>query len=152
MVDPTFRCPYILQGSLQIEREVLRETVITVGTTWTHGVHLASSSAYDLNLNPPSGTTTYILCAPGATDPTGCTGRLVVLPNLDSNLLTEGRYSPGYAGQLNALISPGINNYNALFVQGQRRLHNGLAFQTAYTFSKNIMSRVLDFHNQFSLS
>jgi hypothetical protein len=152
LVDPNFRFPYILQGSLQIEREVLRETVITVGTTWSHGVHLASSSAYDLNLNPPTGTTTYVLCAPGATDPTGCTGRSVVLPNLDSNLLTEGRYSPGYAGQLNSLISPGINNYNALFVQGQRRFQKGLAFQTTYTFSKNIMSRGVDFNNQFDFS
>jgi hypothetical protein len=74
------------------------------------------------------------------------------LPNLDSNLLTEGRYSPGYAGQLNALISPGMNNYNTLFVQGQRRLRNGLAFQTAYTLSKNIMSYGFDFNNQFDFS
>ena len=152
LVDPHFRFPYILQGSLQIEREILRDTVVTIGTTWTHGVHLASSSAYDLNLNAPVGATTYVLCAPGATDRSGCTGRSVVLPNLDSNLLTEGRYSPGYAGQLDALISPGINNYNALFVQGQRRFHDGLAFQTAYTFSKNIMSRGVDFNNQFDFS
>jgi hypothetical protein len=152
LVDPHFRNPNILQASLQIERQVLRDTVITLGTTWTHGVHLASSSAHDLNLNPPTGTTTYILCAPGATDASACTGRSVVLPNLDSNLLTEGRYRLGYAGQLNALISPGINNYNALFVQGQRRFRNGLAFQTAYTFSKNIMSRGVDFNNQFDFS
>jgi hypothetical protein len=152
LVDPHFRFPSILQGSLQIEREILRDTVITLGTTWTHGVHLASSSAYDLNLNPPTGTTTYVLCAPGATDANECTGRLVVLANLDSNLLTEGRYRPGYPGQLNALISPGMNNYNALFVQGQRRLRNGLAFQIAYTFSKNIMSHGVDFNNQFDFS
>jgi hypothetical protein len=152
LVDPHFRFPYILQGSLQIEREILRDAVITLGTTWTHGVHLASSSAYDLNLNAPGATTTYVLCASGATDRSGCTGRSVVLPNLDSNLLTEGRYSPGYAGQLNALISPGINNYNALFVQAQRRFQDGLAFQTAYTFSKNIMSRGVDFNNQFDFS
>jgi hypothetical protein len=152
LADPNFRFPYILQGSLQIEREILRDTDITVGTTWTHGVHLASSSAYDLNLNPPTGSTRYVACSPGATDISGCAGRSVLLPNLDSNLLSEGRYSPGYAGQLNALISPGINNYNALFVQGQRRFRNGLAFQTAYTFSKNIMSRGIDFNNQFDFS
>ncbi len=152
LVDPHFCVPYILQGSLEIEREILRDTVITLGTTWTHGVHLASSSAYDLNLNPPTGTTTYVLCAAGATDTSARTGRSVELPNLDSNLLTEGRYSPGYAGQLNALISPGINNYNALFVQGQRRFRNGLAFQAAYTFSKNIMSHGVDFNNQFDFS
>ena len=149
LVDPHFHIPYIVQGSLQVEREIIGDTVITVGTTWTHGVQLASSSAYDLNLNPPAGMTTYVLCSPGAAKASDCTGPSVVLPNLDSGLLTEGRYSPGYSGQLNALISPGINNYNALFVQGQRRLHNGLALQTAYTFSKNIMSRGVDFNNQF---
>jgi hypothetical protein len=152
LVDPHFRFPYILQGSLQIEREVLRDTVITVGTTWTHGVHLASSSAYDLNLNSPAGTTTYVLCSSGATDLSGCTGHSAVLPNLDSNLLTEGRYRLGYTGQINALISPGINNYNAFFLQGQRRFHSGLAFQTAYTLSKNMMSRGVDFNNQFDFS
>jgi hypothetical protein len=63
-----------LQGSLQIEREILPDTVVTIGTTWTHGVHLDSSSAYDLNLIQPTGTTTYTICSAGATDPGGCTG------------------------------------------------------------------------------
>ena len=149
LVDPHFRFPYILQGSLQIEREVVRDTVVTVGTSWTHGVHLISSSAYDLNMNAPVGTTTYFLCPSGATDGSQCAGgRSVVLPNLDAGLLTEGRISSSF-GQINATVSPGINNYNSFFIQGQRRLHNGLAFQTAYTFSKNIMSRGVDFNNQF---
>jgi len=142
LVAPNFKFAYILQGSLQIEREVLPETVVTMGTTWTHGVNLEASSAYDLNLNPPVGTTTYI-----ATD----TGRTVTLPNLDSNLLTDGRLTSAF-GQINALITPGVNNYNSLFIQGQRRFHHGLAFQTAYTFSKNMMSRGVDFNNQFDFS
>ena len=148
LVDPHFHFPYILQGSLQVEREVLPDTVVTIGTAWTHGVHLLASSAYDLNLNPPEGTTTYILCAPGVTDGDLCNGRSVVLPNLDSSRLTEGRVSSSFK-QINALVSPGINNYNSFFVQGQRRFRHGLAFQTAYTFSKNIMSRGVDFNNQF---
>ena len=151
LVDPHFRFPYILQGSLQMEREILRDTVVTVGTTWTHGVHLIASSAYDLNLNPPTGTTTYIRCSAGTTDPSGCAGQPIVLPNLDSGLLTEGRLTPNF-GQINALITPGLNNYNSFFVQGQRRFHHGLAFQAAYTFSKNLMSHGVDFNNQFDFS
>ena len=151
LVDPHFRFPYVLQGSLQIEREILRDTVVTVGTTWTHGVHLIASSAYDLNLNPPEGTTTYTLCSAGATEASGCTGRSVVLPTLDSGLLTEGRLTSNFS-QINALITPGINNYNSFFIQGQRHFHHGLAFQTSYTFSKNIMSRGVDFNNQFDFS
>jgi hypothetical protein len=151
LVDPHYRFPYILQGSLQIEREILRDTVVTIGTTWTHGVHLIASSAYDLNLNPPTGTTTYTLCPAGAAEPDDCTGRSIVLPNLDSGLLTEGRLTSSF-GQVNALITPGLNNYNSFFVQGQRRFNHGLAFQTAYTFSKNLMSRGVDFNNQFDFS
>ena len=151
LVDPRFKFPYILQGSLQIEREVLPDTVVTVGTTWTHGVHLIASSAYDLNLIPPSGQTTFVLCPPGAPDPVECHGPQVVVPTLDSGLLTEGRISSSFQ-QINALISPGINNYNSFFAQAQRRFRHGLAFSSAYTFSKNIMSRGVDFNNQFDFS
>ena len=152
LVNPQFKFAYILQGSLQIEREILPETVVTIGTAWTHGVHLESSSAYDLNLLPPTGSTTYTLCPAGATDVSQCAGgRSVVGPNLDSGLLTEGRLTPAFQ-QINALISPGINNYNSLFLQAQRRFRHGLAFQAAYTFSKNLMSRGVDFNNQFDFS
>jgi hypothetical protein len=152
LVDSHFRFPYILQGSLQVEREILPETVITVGTTWTHGIHLISSSAFDLNLNPPTGTTTYTLCPAGTTNVSQCgAGRSVVLPTLDSGLLTEGRLTANL-GQINALISPGVNNYNSFFVQAQRRLRHGVALQMAYTLSKNIMSRGVDFNNQFDFS
>jgi hypothetical protein len=148
LVDPHFRFPYILHGSLQIEREVLPDTVITIGTTWTHGVHLIASSAYDLNLVPPSGQTAYVLCPPSAAEVDDCNGPQVTLPTLDAGLLQEQRLNSGF-GQINALISPGLNNYNAFFVQGQRRLRNGLAFQTSYTYAKNMMSRGVDFNNQF---
>jgi Carboxypeptidase regulatory-like domain/TonB dependent receptor len=152
LVDPHFRFPYILQSSLQIEREVLPDTVITAGTTWTHGVHLISSSAYDLNLNLPTGTTTYTLCPPETTDVSQCSGgRSVVIPTLDSGLLTEGRLTPDF-GQINEMISPGLNQYNSFFVQAQRRFRRGLAFQVAYTLSKNMMSRGVDFNNQFDFS
>jgi hypothetical protein len=154
LVDPHFRFPYILQGSLQIEREILPDTVVTIGSTWTHGVHLIASSAYDLNLNPPTGATTYTLCSAGTTDVSQCAGgKSVVLPTLDSGILknNEGRLTSAFE-QINALISPGINNYNSFFTQAQRRFRHGLAFQTAYTFSKNMMSRGVDFNNQFDFS
>jgi hypothetical protein len=150
LVDPHFRSPYVLQSSLQIEREILSETTISIGTMWTHGIHLISSSAYDMNLMPPSGTTTYVVCLPGTTQ-LPCQGRQVVLPNLDSGLLQEGRIDPKL-GQINALISPGINNYNSLFIQLQRRFHEGFALQVSYTLAKNMMSNGVDFNNQFDFT
>ena len=151
VVSPRFKFPYVLESSLQIETEVAPGTTLSVGTMWTHGVHLISGSAYDLNLLPPTGTTTYVFC-PANTVAVPCTGsRQVVLPNLDAGLQTEGLIT-SKVGQINALISPGINNYNSLFVQAQRRLHDGLEFGLSYTFAKNLTRNGVDFNNQFDLS
>jgi hypothetical protein len=106
LVDPHFHFPYVLQASLQVQREVAGETVITIGGNWTHGVHLISSSAYDMNLNRPVGTTTYVLCPSGANDATQCAGgRSVVLPNQDGGLLTDGA-SARHSGRLTKPSAP----------------------------------------------
>ncbi|MHB8484303.1 MAG: TonB-dependent receptor domain-containing protein [Candidatus Acidiferrales bacterium] len=139
IVDPGFQVPYIIESSLEVQRELFAGTTLTVGTMWTHGVHLLASSAYDKNLIPPAGTTTYVL--PSGTSVTG--------PNLDSGLLTDGLITSA-VGQINALISPGVNNYNSFYAQLQRRVAHGLSVMTSYTFSKNLQTGV-DFFNQFNL-
>jgi hypothetical protein len=148
LVSPHMRVPYVLQGSLQIEEEIARDTTLSIGTMWTHGVHLLSGSAYDVNLKPPRGTTTYIVCPPG-TAAAPCNGPTVVLPNMDSGLLQEGLINPNL-GQINELISPGQNHYNSLFVQLQRRMAEGLSLQFSYTYAKNIMLDGMDFNDQFN--
>ncbi|MGB7495898.1 MAG: carboxypeptidase regulatory-like domain-containing protein [Candidatus Acidiferrum sp.] len=150
LVSPQFRVPYVLEGSLQIEREIFKNTTLSVGTMWNHGVHLLSGSAYDANLNPLQGTTTYIVCPPGATA-APCTGRVITLPNMDNGLLTEGRINPNL-GQINELISPGQNQYNSLFVQLQGRMSDSLLLQFSYTFAKSLMRDGMDFNNQFDFS
>jgi hypothetical protein len=134
LVDPHFHFPYILQPSAKIQREVARDTVITIGANWTHGVHLISTSAYDLNLNPPVGTTTYVLCPSGATDATQCAGGRLCCPTW-TEFANRRPHHPSLR-QINKTIGPGINNYRSLSVQAQRRLHHGLAFQEAYTMCK----------------
>ena len=150
LVSPQFRAPYILQASLQVEREIFENTTLTIGTMWNHGVHLLSGSAYDLNLMPLQGATTYIVCA-SAASPVPCSGPSITLPNMDSGLLTEGRISNSF-GEINELISPGQNHYNSLFVQLQRRMSRGLALQFSYTWAKSIMLDGMDFNNQFDFS
>ena len=150
LVSPQFRVPYILQASLQIEREILPNTTVSIGTMWNHGVHLLSGSAYDLNLNPLQGTTTYVVC-PAGTVTAPCGGRTVTLPNMDNGLLTEGRVNSNL-GQINELISPAQNYYNSLFVEAQRRMAEGLSVQFSYTFAKSIMLDGMDFNNQFDFS
>lgn len=159
IVDPGFNIPYILESSLEIQRELFSNTTITVGTMWTHGVHLLASSAYDKNLIAPTGTTKYITCpagvgqgTPGSPDPSAavCTATPLVGPNLDAGLLSEGLITSA-VGQVNALISPGVNNYNSFYLQVQRRVARGFSMMTSYTFSKSTQSGA-DFNNQFDLS
>jgi Carboxypeptidase regulatory-like domain len=150
LVSPQFRVPYILQASLQIEREIADNTTLTIGTMWNHGVHLLSGSAYDANLNPLQGATQYIVCPPNAVQ-LPCNGPSITLPNMDNGLLTEGRINPNL-GQINELISPAQNYYNSLFVQLQRRMSKGLSVQFAYTFAKSVMLDGMDFNNQFDFS
>jgi hypothetical protein len=152
LVSPQFRAPYIEQASLQIEREIFENTTVTLGTMWNHGVHIISGSAYDANLQPLQGTTTYTVCPPGtATAP--CTGPTYTLPNMDSGLLTDGRIvNPSILGQIQELISPAQNYYNSLFVQVQHRLSQGFSLQFGYTYAKSIMLDGMDFNNQFDFS
>ena len=150
LVSPQFRAPYILQASLQIEREISENTTVSLGTMWNHGVHILSGSAYDANLNRLQGATTYIVCPPGATS-APCNGPTITLPNMDNGLLTEGRVNPNL-GQIDELISPAQNYYNSFFVQVQRRMSHGLSLQFSYTFAKSIMLDGMDFNNQFDFS
>ena len=150
LVSPQFRAPYIMQASLQIEREIGENTTVSIGTMWNHAVHVISGSAYDLNLTPLQGTTTYIVCPPTTTS-LPCNGPTYVLPNMDSGLLTEGNIN-STLGEINELISPAQNHYNSFFVQAQRRMSRGLALQFSYTFAKSIMLDGMDFNNQFDFS
>jgi hypothetical protein len=153
LIAPNFRAPYIQQASLQIEREISENTTLTVGTMWNHGVHIISGSAYDVNLQPLTGTTTYIVCPPSAATPSACNGPTYTLPTMDNGLLMDG--VPGISsqlGQVQEVISPAQNYYNSLFVQLQRRMSKGVALQFAYTLAKSIMLDGMDFNDQFDFS
>ena len=151
LVSPQFRAPYIEQASLQIEREIFENTTLTVGTMWNHGVHIISGTAYDANLEPLQGTTTYTICPPSALSPSSCNGPTYTLPNMDNGLLQDGLIS-SYFGQIQELISPAQNYYNSLFVQMQHRLSQGFSLQFGYTYAKSVMLDGMDFNNQFDFS
>ncbi len=139
-VAPNYKTPSVINSSLQIDREIAKGTILTVGSLWSHGIHLTSSTAYDENLIQPTGTTTYLLPD----------GTAVAGPNLDSGRFKEGLISPSL-GQVNALISPGIDNYNSLFALLNHQVTHGLTAIVSYTFSKSTQSGV-DFYNQFALN
>ena len=148
----SLRPPTILESNLQIEQAIDNQTTASVGVVWSHADHLISSSAYDMNLIKPAGKTTYIVCPKNTPNTAGtCSGSSYVGPNLDSGLLTEGAINPKL-GQINALISPGHNNYLSLISQFTRRSRNGLAVLSSFTYSKNMNSNGVDFNDQFNFS
>jgi hypothetical protein len=136
-IASNYKTPSVVNASLQVDQQMGKGTIVTVGSLWSHGMHLTSSSAYDENLTPPTGTTNYVLPS----------GAVVSAPNL--NNLSEGYLVPSL-GQINALISPGIDNYNSLFAEVNRQVTHGLDFIVSYTFAKSTQSGV-DFYNQFDL-
>src|SRR5208282_5841077 len=109
-----------------------------------------SGSAYDANLEPLVGTTTYTVCPPGTTA-APCTGPTYTLPTMDNGLLKDGLIR-SQLGQIQELISPAQNYYNSLFVQVQHRLSQGFSLQFGYTYAKSIMLDGMDFNNQFDFS
>jgi hypothetical protein len=147
LVSPQFRVPYVLQASLQVTRELSENTSVTAGFLGSHAVHLISGSAYDMNLNPVQGATTYIVC-PAGTSSAPCNGRTFVLPNMDNGLLTEGALDPNL-DQINELISPGRSYYRSFFALLQHRMSRGLFLQLSYTLGKSTMKDGMDFNNQF---
>jgi len=135
-IAPNYKTPSVVNASLQIDQQIASHTTLTVGSLWSHGMHLTSSPAYDLNQLAPTGTTTYTLHGGGT----------VVEPNLTTG---DALISSAF-GEINALISPGINNYVSFFSQLHRQVGHGLNAIVAYTVSKSTQSGV-DFYNQFDL-
>ena len=150
VIAPGFKSPSVTNASVQIDREIAPRTKLTVGSMWSHGVHLTASTAYDLNLLPAVGQTTYVVCpADTSATATSCNGPSYVGPNLDSGLLREGAISSKF-GQIDALVSPGVNNYVSFFTQMNRQVSRGFSAVMSYTLSKTTQSGV-DFYNQFDL-
>jgi hypothetical protein len=142
-IAPGYKTPSVINASLQIDQEIAPHTILTVGSMWSHGMHLTSSTAYDLNQNAPTGTVNYNIV-----DASGNLLKTVTEPNL--NNLTEGAISSSF-GQINALISPGIDNYVSLFTQLNRQVTRGASVIVSYTLAKSTQSGV-DFYNQFDLA
>ena len=152
IVDPHFHFPYVLESSLELEQQIAPNTTFTLGTMWTHAIHLVSSSAYDLNLVRLTGTTTYIVCPSGTSQSAAsCSGPSSTGMNLDSGLLTEGAINSNL-GQINELISPGMNHYNSLYAKLQSRIGSQFDMLTSWTWSKNMDLNGVDFNNQFDFS
>jgi len=117
-----FQNPLIHQGDVIIEREVARNTVISASYLFSYGNHL--TTFVDTNLNPPSALgRVNILDGPFA-------GQIWTFPYYRG---TRPNTNFGNILEIRDSIS---TKYHALVLQANRRLTNGLQFQTSYTLSR----------------
>ena len=139
--------PYIMQYSLNIQQEVMPDTVLTIAYSGSLGrklprmvedANIANPIKYDASQFPNgpgaefNGRTYFPFCT--AYDPGGiCPGgfgpsnRRVTLPVRNPAL-----------GSVRMELWDGNSAYNALRLGLARRFSSGLAFQLAYNWSKNI--------------
>jgi Carboxypeptidase regulatory-like domain/TonB dependent receptor len=117
-----FQNPMIHQGDVIIEREVGRNTVISASYLFSFGKNL--TTFVDTNLNPPTGTRSVsIVDGPLAGQQWVFPTYFGVRPNTSFGNILEIRDSVA-------------TKYHALVLQANRRLTNGLQFQTNYTLSR----------------
>lgn len=119
---PNLSNPMIHQADVVIEREIARNTVVSASYLFSAGRSLPQF--VDLNL-PLSSTTKSYTVVGGPFD-----GQTVTTP-----FITGARPISSLGGIIQ-VEGTSESNYNALVLQANRRLTDGLQFQINYTFSK----------------
>jgi hypothetical protein len=118
-----FQNPLIHQGDFIVEREVARNTVVSASYLFSFGKHL--TTFVDTNLNPPSGAAGRVRILDGP-----LAGNVWVFPYY------RGSRPNTNFGNILEIRDSLDSKYHALVLQANRRLTNGLQFQTSYTLSR----------------
>ncbi|HSL54849.1 MAG TPA: TonB-dependent receptor [Pyrinomonadaceae bacterium] len=139
--------PYMQHWSLDVQRQLDSNTVVTFGYFGSKGTHLIG--AFELNELPPGfaisrGATG---CAVGAsttpTAPCQVAGQAFGVAGLSSNILDQIRPFRGYRSL--TIIQPRFNSsYHSLQVFAQRRFAGKSQASLAYTWSKNLTDNQTD--------
>ncbi|MDT5157922.1 MAG: hypothetical protein QOH51_2279 [Acidobacteriota bacterium] len=118
-----FQNPMIHQGDVVFERQIARNTVVSASYLFSFGKYLPSF--IDVNLSPTTTTRTVnIVDGPFA-------GQNWTFPYYLG--ATRPNTSFGFIDQITSNVS---SKYHALVLQANRRLTDGLQFQTSYTLSR----------------
>src|SRR6185436_2957878 len=120
--DPDFQLPQIHQYDIIFEREIARNTVVSVSYLGSFGNSLPNF--VDTNLNAPTGTGTWNVVGGPFNGATWTTP-----------LFLGSRPNTAF-GAITAIRSNIFSKYHGLVLQANRRLTNGLQFQMNYTLSR----------------
>lgn len=123
-LDKTWRNPYSQQGTVAIERQVSKDSSITVSYVWSLGLHLLQTR--DANVATPTSSYTFpVLDASGNQ-----------VSSYTTPLYTT-RINPAY-GAIYQLESAGKSYYDGLLVQMNKRFSGWFMGNVAYTWSHSI--------------
>ena len=141
-LDKNWRNPYSQQATLAVERQLAKDTSLTVSYVWSLGLHLLQSR--DTNVSP---VTNSADCSASAAALIATSGCFYTYPVLDSSNNPVSSYRTpvypatrpitGYNG-VYQLESAGKSYYDGLLVQLSRRYSNWLLGNVAYTWSHSI--------------
>ena len=116
-----FRNPYTEQATVAIERELMKDTTLTVSYINSRGIKLWTAS--DLNLTPTTTTKTYTIDDVN-NSPVGSY----------STLIWTAKDNTGYAHTYQ-IENEGESRYHAIAVELRKHLSHGLTVQGSYTWS-----------------
>ena len=138
-LSPTYKNPKLTEFNVGIEREIIKNLVVSGSFLYTKGSRLPVN--FDSNLPAPQFTRTYqtpdggTFTVPFAAGVTCTTVQTGACPTANVRNVNLSRPNPSF-GALNVLSSIGETFYKALFVEVKRRFANGFQFGVAYTLAK----------------
>lgn len=123
------RLPMVHEYDLEVEREIARNTAVSISYIGSLGRRLPRF--VDGNLAPPTLTTTYTVVG-GPLD-----GRTFTVPFFGVPSTLTGTKRPNNTVQAITSISNSVNsNYNALVLSLNRRFYQGFQIQSSFTWSR----------------
>jgi hypothetical protein len=128
LFDRRFRLPAVQQGSLTFEREVGGGVVLS--GTYLMNLDRQLPNSVDINIVPATATKEFQL--QGGTGAVGVQdGETFVVPIYTQRVDTS-------FGPVTDIVSNANATYNAMVLEGRRRLHGGLEFRGSWTWAKAI--------------
>jgi hypothetical protein len=128
-----YQTPYAQQWSLEMQHQVMKDMLLSVGYFGTKGTHLLG--IVDLNEAQPGAAIAAGLVPPGT-----------VFTSANTGLLNSVRPFLGYQA-INSVQSWFNSNYNSLQVSAEKRLGGNSLVNVSYTWSKNLTDNRSDRSN-----
>jgi len=137
--DKNFQAPSVQQTDLTFEREIARNTVVSVSYLGSFGRSLPDF--VDINTGAPTTTINYTVGAggplPAGTYSTPLFATIITKPSSGPSTTVSPRTNHNF-GAMSEIFSGVSSNYNALALQLNRKMTNHLQFTANYTWAHSL--------------